>query len=317
MSTPSIAVIIPLYNKAPHIQGTLQSVFNQTVQPDEIIIVDDGSTDGSGEIVAAISHPLLKLIRQKNSGESAARNTGVREAAADYVAFLDADDYWHECHTEELKKLIDKCPNHALYSTMHQVRFNGRLYTPRAAYLNDFSGVVDDFFSRFAYGLSLVNSTTACVHRELLLKLGGFPVGIKKGPDLITWVKLARRYGMAHSGRVTATYNREAANRSAQIREKEPPGSLLYLSALLQDEITDDVERRGVRLLFSRIAFFTAAGMRASGDLGGVIGILALVRRMDMWLLTVKIAMLFLTPSWFLIYAQRWRHRCIVVRLPL
>jgi glycosyltransferase involved in cell wall biosynthesis len=314
MSTPSFAVVIPLYNKALHIRATLQSVFNQTVQPDEIIIVDDGSTDGSGEIVAAISHPLLKLIRQQNSGESAARNTGLREAVADYVAFLDADDSWHDCHIEELKKLIDKYPTHALYSTMHQVRYNGLLYTPRAAYLNDFSGAVDDFFSRFAYGLSLVNSTTACVHRESLLKLGGFPVGVKIGPDLITWVKLARLYGMAHSGRVTATYNRDAVNRVSKIRKKEPPGSLIYLSALLQDQITDDVERKGIRLLFSNIAFFCAAGMRATGDLGGVIGILALVCRMGMWLLMVKISVLFLTPSWCLMHARRWRHRHPVLR---
>ena len=80
-------------------------------------------------------------------------------------------------------------------------------------------------------GLSLINSTTAGVRRAALLDIGRFSEDISRGEASITWVALAMRYGMAHSGRVTATYNRDAVNRSVQVREKEPPGSLLYLGS--------------------------------------------------------------------------------------
>lgn len=89
-----VSAIIPLYNKAPYIQRALDSVLAQTLQDLELIVVDDGSTDGGGEIVERCSDPRVRLIRQENGGPGAARNRGLREARGDIVAFLDADDEW-------------------------------------------------------------------------------------------------------------------------------------------------------------------------------------------------------------------------------
>jgi glycosyltransferase involved in cell wall biosynthesis len=89
-----VSVIIPLYNKAPYIQRALNSVLAQTLRDFELIVVDDGSTDIGGEIVARCSDPRVRLIRQKNAGPGAARNRGLGEAQGELVAFLDADDEW-------------------------------------------------------------------------------------------------------------------------------------------------------------------------------------------------------------------------------
>ena len=86
------SVVIPLYNKRQEIETTIRSVLSQTLSPHEIIVVDDGSTDGSGEVVKGMDSPLVRLIRQTNAGECAARNRGIAEATGDYIALLDADD---------------------------------------------------------------------------------------------------------------------------------------------------------------------------------------------------------------------------------
>lgn len=305
---PTISTVIPLYNKAPHIAHTLASVLSQKVLPLEIIVVDDGSTDNGADIVESLRNPLIKLIRQTNQGESSARNTGVREAKGCYVAFLDADDYWYDNHIEILQHLIKSYPNAALFSTMHEIFHDGTTIVPGMAYPQNFNGYVDDFFCRFANGLSLINSTTACVRKDAMLSVGGFPVGVKKGPDLIAWTRLALDYEVAHAAVITAVYNRDAVNRSVRMRESEAPGSLLYLSQLLS-EVEDTHRRQSILLLFSRIAFYTCAGMCETGDYGSAISILKLVKDLGLWGLYIKIALLLSIPPKLLTFARRWRHR--------
>ena len=89
-----ISIVIPLYNKEQQIGKTLESVFAQSFQDYEVVIVNDGSTDKSVEIVEGMADKRIRLINQKNSGVSAARNKGIQESRGEYIAFLDADDEW-------------------------------------------------------------------------------------------------------------------------------------------------------------------------------------------------------------------------------
>ena len=91
---PQISVIIPLFNKGRYIQQALNSVLAQTFGDYEIIVVDDGSTDNGAELVSNYCDQRIRLIRQENAGPGAARNYGIRNSCAEYVAFLDADDEW-------------------------------------------------------------------------------------------------------------------------------------------------------------------------------------------------------------------------------
>ena len=96
-----VAVVIPVYNGEAFIRRALDSVLRQTLRPAEIVVVDDGSRDGTRDIVAAEYGTAVKLIQQENGGPAKARNVGVRATAAEFVAFLDADDWWEPAKLEK------------------------------------------------------------------------------------------------------------------------------------------------------------------------------------------------------------------------
>lgn len=120
-----ISVVIPLYNKEKQIAKTLQTVLNQTYQDFEIVIVNDGSTDGSVDEVKKFLNPRIRLINQKNGGVSAARNRGIEEAKGEYIAFLDADDLWDIDHLEVLYQLILAYPKNGAYATAYRNNIEG------------------------------------------------------------------------------------------------------------------------------------------------------------------------------------------------
>jgi GT2 family glycosyltransferase len=104
----SISIIVPVYNKASYIARCLDSIAAQTFQNFEVIVVDDGSTDGSSDIVAAYPDPRIRLVRQANAGPGAARNRGAAEARFPLLAFLDADDEWLPGYLEHSFQLLEE-----------------------------------------------------------------------------------------------------------------------------------------------------------------------------------------------------------------
>ena len=111
------SVVIPLYNKEHYIEATIRSVLSQTCQDFEVIVVDDGSTDGSAEIVESFGSPLVRLIRQENRGVSAARNRAMREATGEWVALLDGDDMWGAEYLATVAEMIERWPKCGAYGT--------------------------------------------------------------------------------------------------------------------------------------------------------------------------------------------------------
>jgi len=133
----SVAVVIPLYNGAEFIERALRSVLAQTLQPAEIVIVDDGSTDGGVDVVRAVAcgDPRVIVLRQENAGQSAARNFGVGHTTAELIAFLDQDDWWYPTHIEELSRPFaawaGPIPLGWTYSDLDEYDRIGRMVTHR------------------------------------------------------------------------------------------------------------------------------------------------------------------------------------------
>ena len=104
---PRVSIVIPLYDKADVLMETLTCVQSQTVRDFEVIVIDDGSTDGGGALVEAVADPRFRLLRQENLGVSAARNRGILESQTQWVAFLDADDIWLSTHLADLLSAVE------------------------------------------------------------------------------------------------------------------------------------------------------------------------------------------------------------------
>ncbi len=211
MSKPTFSVIIPLYNKEREIEGTIRSVLSQTRLPDEIVVVDDGSTDRSAGIVRQIGSPLVRLIRQSNAGECAARNRAIAEARGEYLALIDADDEWEPGFLAEIEAMIGEFPGCGLYCTGFSVVSHDGLFPARGL---DRRGVVGNFFRDSAHRYIAIPSAS-CIPREVIDTVGGFPEGMKMAGDLYMWIKIARRYRVCYSPERLARYSKVASNRSA------------------------------------------------------------------------------------------------------
>lgn len=187
----------------------LGSVFNQTFQPDEIIVVNDGSTDGSEKIVAELNHPPVKLICQSNSGVSSARNRGISEAKCDWVAFLDADDEWMPGFLEAIKSLSQEFPQCQVLATsyiLHDLQGERRNIIVRRLPFTGNNGLLTNYFEVAAHSNPPFCSISIAVKKDVMLGIGGFPEDVHSGEDLVTWAKLACRAEIAYSVTPMAVY---------------------------------------------------------------------------------------------------------------
>lgn len=203
-----ISVVIPLYNKEKQIKKTLKSVFDQTFQDYEIIIVNDGSTDRSMEIVEAFSDPKIRIIEQENQGVSAARNTGIKNARYDYIAFLDADDEWDPLYLTTQFDLVcsyKECSVFACAYLIKQQRYATPISLNKLPFKDD-SGVLTNYFEVASSSYPPIWTSAVMVEKKAIEAVGGFPVGITSGEDLLTWARLAFHYKIAYNISPLATF---------------------------------------------------------------------------------------------------------------
>jgi len=204
-----ISVVIPLYNKEKQIAGTLRSVLSQSFQDFEIVIVNDGSTDGSAEEVARINDPRIRLINQPNAGVSAARNRGITEAKGEYIALLDADDEWHHDYLATQASLIKKYPECAVFATNYEFRNEKGVVTNTIINNLPFDGedgILSNYFKVASTSHPPICSISIVARKSAFQAIGGFPREITSGEDLLTWAYLAAQYKIAYSNKPLAIY---------------------------------------------------------------------------------------------------------------
>jgi len=209
------SVIIPLHNKKPYIERTLQSVLAQTYKHFEIIIVNDGSNDGGELIAARYKNNNIHIIHQLNSGVSAARNNGMLAARHDFVCLLDADDTWMPEFLQEIVNLIHDFPDHHIFSLRHQIiDSDGQLIYPKVQLNKSYRGAIDNFTQLFAKSNGLINASSVCLRKSYCLGLGGFPAGYNQGEDIYLWIRYGLNTRLVFYNKVGSCYFRNSSNRS-------------------------------------------------------------------------------------------------------
>ena len=221
-----ISIVIPLYNKEKQIAHTLQSVFNQTFQDFEVVIVDDGSTDGSVAEVEKFEDQRIRVVRQQNVGVSAARNRGINEAKSDLIAFLDADDEWKPEYLATQYYLYQKYPDCNTYACNYEFRNPEGVVTSTTIRKLTFTGkdgILSNYFEVASCSYPPLWTSAVMVKKRAIQVVGGFPVGIKSGEDLLTWARLAVNGVIAFSNLSMAIFVRNEAlfNKDQQQRTPE------------------------------------------------------------------------------------------------
>ena len=184
------SVITPAYRAAATIGRALQSVAKQTLRPHQVIVVDDGSEDGTYEAALALAGTMngvdLKVVRQVNQGAGAARNRALREATGTYVAFLDADDEWLP---EKLAHTMAHLEGSDYVLVAHDVRLadngGGESVFDCARH---FEAARDPFVSYFLRGY--IATSTVVARRDALIAAGGFDERLASGQDYELWLRL-------------------------------------------------------------------------------------------------------------------------------
>lgn len=191
---PLVTVVIPAWNCAATLARSIDAALAQTWPRKEILVVDDGSTDATAQVLAGYGQ-RIRAFRQDNAGPSAARNRGLREARGEYVAFLDADDYWLPEKLQRQMELLQSRPELGFCSTATLVE------DPEGAHLRDWPCRPEGgnlTAALFMEGAAVSGSTSGVLaRRELVLAAGGFDESLRGYEDPDLWTRLSARAGYA------------------------------------------------------------------------------------------------------------------------
>lgn len=194
----TLSVVIPAYNIAEYVGRAIESVLAQTRKPDEIIVVDDGSTDGTAEVVRKYV-PKVKYVHQDNRGLAGARNTGIRESTCRWVALLDGDDEWLPDFLEKHLSLLGRNPDLVwsssnYYSVSHLQQRRAPIIRPSAA-AKTLKGLeyFPDFFVAYAMG-AVGLPDTMVMRRDIIIDVGMYDERLRFAEDWDMWMRVAYRW---------------------------------------------------------------------------------------------------------------------------
>lgn len=197
------SIVMPLWNKGHMVVSTVESVLGQTWQDFELIVVDDGSTDGGADLLKTFDDLRIRILSQANAGPGAARNAGMAAARHDWIAFLDADDLWLPEHLAELDRIRRSSPEAGLIGTAFVRQGRGEPPPPPTPDRPDI-GLID-YFASEASGRPILCASTAAIPQGTRAALGGFGDS-PTGQDTEYWARIALERPVATSKRVTAIY---------------------------------------------------------------------------------------------------------------
>jgi glycosyltransferase involved in cell wall biosynthesis len=217
-----VSVLLPTFNSEAYLREAIRSVLSQTYRGWELIVIDDGSTDGTRAYVESLAHPEIRLIVSAHTGNPGhVRNLGLAAARGHYVAFLDSDDWWEfDKLTAQGDALARRPECRWCYAGLRGVTDDGRDIELFAA--RGFIPYEGWILERLAAGHAAVTTSTVMAERALVEQVGGFDEGLALAEDLDLWMRLAQRSPVAVVPRVLATRRVYDGSYSAPYRDRFP-----------------------------------------------------------------------------------------------
>lgn len=227
------SIIVPLYNKKEYVLKTITSILTQTFREFELIIIDDGSTDGSLDIVRKIDYNNIdiKIVHQENCGVSATKNLGASLAKFDFITFLDSDDFWESCFLKEMCSMIKEFPNVAIWSSSYYIVKNSLKKKAKIGLPDDFSKGYINYFNVYAENLIMPIWTGATIiKKDVFFSVGMFNPVLKLGEDFDLWIKINLKYKTAFLNKPLSNYNQdvEIINRAIGFKFYKPDEHVLF-----------------------------------------------------------------------------------------
>lgn len=249
---PLVSVITPTYNRAKFIGQAVQSVLNQTYGNFEHLIVDDGSTDNTGEVLKPfLSDERVRYFHQQNQGQSVARNLGIRHARGELVCFIDSDDIWVAHKLTGQVRLMDEHPEVGIiHGDEIMIDEAGQEFSRKN--MKRYSGNIAD-------QLLVDNSVsinTAMVRRECLSFSGGFPQQYGVADDYALWLRLSARYRFLYVPEFFGYYRVMENQISSDVRRRLTVNERIVWDFLEEypDVLPQAVRRRSLARFYSRKA---------------------------------------------------------------
>jgi glycosyltransferase involved in cell wall biosynthesis len=237
---PSVSVVVPAYNAARTIETTLHSVLQQTVEDLELLVVDDGSTDTTPDIVRSVKDDRLRLLQQPNAGHASARNAGIRAAQGRYVAVVDADDVWLPHKLERQVALLDSHPEvRALHGSA--VFVDDSL---RPLFIATSPDGKNDLLDVLCFRGLAAMMVTLIAERALLEQVGGFDPSLIILQDWELAIRLARLGELYSISEPLVLYRLHATNQSKQIDLHIEPGERVLTHFFNDPTLSPDIAAR-------------------------------------------------------------------------
>jgi len=183
-----VSVIIPTFNRKHSINRAIKSVLDQSYKPFEIIIIDDGSTDGTYELIKQ-SFPEIIVIRQSNSGVSSARNLGFKKAKGDWIAFLDSDDEWCLKKLELQKEAINQSKKYLICHT-NEIWIRNGIRVNQMKKHQKYGG----FIFEKSLDICRISPSSVLINRRIFEDIGNFDEALKVCEDYDFWLRISSKY---------------------------------------------------------------------------------------------------------------------------
>jgi glycosyltransferase involved in cell wall biosynthesis len=202
---PTFSIVIPVFNKEKFVAKTVESVLNQTFSDYEIIVINDGSTDASENIIQQFNDNRIRYFSKKNEGVAVARNYGIEKASADFICFLDADDYWFPRFLETMNQYIQKLPEQKVFACAIEIETKKKSFAATYSIDKKSDYEIVDFFQA-SQKECVLWASSVCIHKSVFDKVGNFDTNIKKGEDTELWIRIGLRFPILFVNKIMAKY---------------------------------------------------------------------------------------------------------------